>query len=93
MKPVTIPGRIDDPPHVLLWSADELVPMLVGLCFGIFIEQALICTAIGFVITSGYRKFRDSSPDGYLLHLLYHYGFLPAKGKSMLNPYIRRLFP
>lgn len=93
MQPVKIPGRIDDPPHFLLWSADELAPMLLGLTFGIFLEQALICTLIGFFVTSAYRKFRDNSPDGYLLHLLYHAGFLPPKGRSMINPFTTALFP
>jgi conjugal transfer pilus assembly protein TraL len=93
MKPITIPGRVDDPPHLMLWSSDELAPMLLGLTFGIFIGKALICTIIGFLITSAYRKFRESSPDGYLLHMLYYGGFLPPKGRSMINPYIRRIFP
>ena len=93
MKPITIPGRVDDPPHLMLWSSDELAPMLLGLTFGIFIGKALICTIIGFLITSAYRKFRENSPDGYLLHMLYYGGFLPPKGRSMINPYIRRIFP
>lgn len=93
MEPIKIPGRIDEPPHVLLWSADELAPMLLGLTFGIFLGKALICSVIGLVITNFYRRFRDNNPDGYLLHLLYHYGFLPARGRSMINPYIKRLFP
>ena len=93
MKPITIPGRVDDPPHLMLWSSVELAPMLLGLTFGIFIGKALICTIIGFLITSAYRKFRDNSPDGYLLHMLYYGGFLPPKGRSMINPYIRRIFP
>lgn len=92
MKPIRIPPRIDEPPHILLWSVDELAPMLLGLSFGILIGQALICFLIGFCITSAYRKFRDNHPDGYLLHLLYYAGFLPLKGK-MINPYIKRLFP
>ncbi|MBX2807144.1 MAG: type IV conjugative transfer system protein TraL [Cellvibrionaceae bacterium] len=93
MEPIKIPGRIDEPPHLLLWSVDEMAPMLIGLTFGVFIDKALICTFIGFLITSVYRKFRDNAPDGYLLHMLYYSGFLPAKGKSMINPYSRRLFP
>jgi conjugal transfer pilus assembly protein TraL len=93
VTPIKIPGRIDEPPHLILWSADELAPMLLGLTFGILIGEAFICTAVGFFITSLYRKFRDNNPDGYLLHMLYHAGILPPKGKSMINPYIRRLFP
>lgn len=93
MELIRIPSRIDDPPHLLLWSADELAPMLLGLTFGIFIGQAAICSVIGFFITSAYRKFRDNNSDGYFLHMLYHAGFLPPKGKSMINPFIKRLFP
>lgn len=93
MQPIKIPARIDDPPHILLWSADELAPMLLGLTFGMFIGQVLICVLIGFFVTSAYRKFRDNSPDGYFLHMLYHAGFIPSKGKSMINPFIRRFFP
>jgi conjugal transfer pilus assembly protein TraL len=93
VQPIKIPARIDDPPHMLLWSVDELAPMVLGLSFGIFINHLLLCTFIGFLITTVYKKFRDNSPDGYLLHMLYHFGFLPSKGKSMLNPYVRRLFP
>ncbi len=31
MEPVSIPSYIDDPPHFLLWSADEMAPILLGL--------------------------------------------------------------
>tara|TARA_B100000446_G_scaffold184352_1_gene206169 strand:- start:49564 stop:49857 length:294 start_codon:yes stop_codon:yes gene_type:complete len=93
VQPIKIPGRVDDPPHMLLWSADELAPMLLGLTFGIFIGKALICTIAGFLVTSAYRKFRDNSPDGYFLHMLYAAGFIPPKGRSMINPFIKRLFP
>ncbi len=30
MKPVKIPRRVDEPPHLLLWSADELAPDAFG---------------------------------------------------------------
>ncbi len=43
MKPVKIPRRVDEPPHLLLWSADELAPMLLGLTIGVIIGKALIC--------------------------------------------------
>lgn len=36
MEPVSIPSYIDDPPHFLLWSADEMAPILLGLVIGIF---------------------------------------------------------
>ncbi|MCG7879817.1 MAG: type IV conjugative transfer system protein TraL [Candidatus Thiodiazotropha endolucinida] len=93
MENIKIPRRIDEPPHFLLWSADELAPMLLGLTFGIFIGEALICTICGQLITSAYRKYRDNRPDGYLMHMLYHWGLFPTKSKLFLNPYINQLFP
>jgi conjugal transfer pilus assembly protein TraL len=40
MEPVSIPSYIDDPPHFLLWSADEMAPILLGLVIGIFTGNA-----------------------------------------------------
>ena len=42
MEPVSIPSYIDDPPHFLLWSADEMAPILLGLVIGIFTGNALV---------------------------------------------------
>lgn len=39
MKPVKIPRRVDEPPHLLLWSADELAPMLLGTTFPPLLRQ------------------------------------------------------
>lgn len=93
MQNVRIPRRIDDPPHLLLWSADELAPMLIGLLIGVIIDKALICVFAGWLVTSAYRRFRDNAPDGYFLHVLYSYGFLFTKARSLVNPYIKRFFP
>lgn len=93
MKPVKIPRRVDEPPHLLMWSADELAPMLLGLVIGTILGQTFICTAIGLVITNLYRKYRDNHPDGYLLHMLYWTGLPMTKSRAFKNPYIRRYFP
>lgn len=93
MKPVTIPRRVDDPPHLLLWSADEILPMMFGLVFGMLIEQALICFLIGMGVTNLYKRYRDDHADGVLLHMLYWIGFTTGRAKSMKNPFVRRYFP
>lgn len=90
MQPICIPQRIDEPPHLLLWSADELVPIIVGIAGGVFLNHVLIFTIGGFVIARIYRRYRDNRPDGYLFHLLWHAGFWPSKARSMKNPYVRR---
>lgn len=84
MKAVEIPQRVDEPPHILLWSADELAPMLVG--------QLLLCCLLGLIVTKGYRRYRDNRPDGYLFHLLWRSGFWPSRARSWRNPYVRRYF-
>lgn len=43
MQPTYIPTHVDDPQHLLLWSADEVVPIVLGLVFGMIIQKALIC--------------------------------------------------
>ena len=93
MQPTKIPVRADDPPYMLLWSADEIMPIVLGLGLGIIIEQVFICVVIGAVIANLYKRFRDIHPDGYLFHLAYRYGFGFCRSKSMLNPYIKRLIP
>ena len=93
MKPTEIPVRADDPLHVLLWSIDELIPMVAGLMIGMIIRQALLCFLVGMAVSSLYRRFRDSHADGYLEHLFYHYGFGFSRSKSMVNPFIKRFFP
>lgn len=90
MKAVQIPQRVDEPPHLLLWSADELAPMMIGLTLGVLLGQVLICFFGGVLVTKFYRRYRDNRPDGYLWHLLYRAGFVPSRARSMRNPYVRR---
>lgn len=93
MKPIRIPKRVDEPPHLLLWSSDELAPLLAGLVFGVIVGNALIFTALGFLITHLFRKFKDNNPDGYLLHMLYWTGLPITKSKTFKNPFVKRFFP
>lgn len=93
MEPVRIPKRVDEPPHLLLWSSDELAPMLLGLTLGTFLGSALTFLLIGALLTNLYRRFRENHPDGYLLHMIYWAGFLPSKATSFKNPFIRSYIP
>jgi len=90
LKPIRIPRRIDDPPHLLLWSADELAPVLIGVLAGVFFEQMGVCVIIGFALAHLYRKYRDNHLDGYLFHILYWWGLMFTRAKTMKNPFIRR---
>ena len=83
MSAVEIPAAIDDPPLILLWPADEMMPVLIGLVFGVVSGNAFLFTAGGLLLTRVYRRFRNGHPDGYFLHLLYWYGVMPARAFSV----------
>lgn len=93
LKPVEIPVRADDPLHFLLWSIDEVIPMIAGLLIGMIIGQAMICLIIGIAVTNVYRRFRDNHADGFLEHAAYQFGLNFYRSRSMINPFIKRLFP
>lgn len=90
---VEIPEGIDDPPQFLLWSVDELIPVVLGLTIGFAINQVGICLVASLFSVKYYRRFRDSRPDGFMLHALYWTGVYPTNAKSMPNPYVRRFLP
>ena len=93
MKEVEIPTYADEPPHFLLWSADEMLPIIFGFGMGIIIDQVFFLTIAGFVVSHYYKKFRDQHPDGFLFHLAYWYGFGFCRSRSMTNPFVRKFFP
>jgi conjugal transfer pilus assembly protein TraL len=94
MKLVKIPERVDDSPHMLLWSMDELVPPIIFFLAGmILLDAGMRCMLVGFLVSYVYRRFRESKPDGYLLHMLYWHGIPMFRSGAMLNPFIKRFFP
>ncbi|WP_298637040.1 type IV conjugative transfer system protein TraL [uncultured Umboniibacter sp.] len=90
---IDIPSRCDDPPHLLLWSLDQILPVIMGLLIGMVLDMALIFTVVGIVMAKAYSKYRDSMPNGFLMHALYHYGVMPARGRVMINPFLKRIYP
>lgn len=88
---VKIPAGIDEPPHVLFWRLDEVMPIGIGLVAGVLLAQLIICTGVGLLLARFYRKFCDNRPDGYLLHAIYWYmGAVTSKViRTMPNSYER----
>lgn len=95
MDPIDIPQYVDDPPNILFWQIDEVAPIGIGLVVGMMLNQAGLCTLGGFVLTKLYRKFRDSRPEGHLVHMLYWWlGISGAKKAATFpNPFIRMFRP
>jgi len=98
MEPVKIPRLVDEPPSVLVWTLDELAPIMLGLVFGIFTGNVTILLGLGLVVTSLYKRFRDGRPDGYLNHLLYWIGIelrwpFGRQAQTIVNPFSNHFRP
>lgn len=93
MQPYPLPKSIDDPITLLLWRADEFVPMALLLMTGMLVGQVLASLILGLITVRYYRKYRDNRPDGYVLHALYWAGCLNSRARTIPNPFIRRFLP
>ena len=92
-QPVEIPRHVDDPPTLLLWRIDDLVPVVLMLAFGILSDQLLVFLVGGIMLVRLYGRFRDSRPDGYALHWAYWIGLLHLRARTAPNPFIRAFLP
>lgn len=83
MEPVAIPKTIDDLIHLLLWSADEIVPFMVCMLS----DQFIPALALGAIAVKFYRRFRDNRPDAYTLH--YNKALISGTHEPQLVPALR----
>lgn len=81
MKQIRMPRHVDDPKQILVMTIDEIVPLGAGIVVGVVIDKMLLCLLIGVVVAKIQRRYIDSQPDGFLLHLLYWNAIIPL-GKS-----------
>lgn len=86
---IKMPRTLDDPPQILLWSADELVPVILSILFGVITANFFLFLLLGLVVWRLMRRFKDSRPEGYMLHLLYWIGLPIGKARLLPNPYRR----
>jgi conjugal transfer pilus assembly protein TraL len=83
--PTEIPKTIDDPPLILLWRVDDLVPIVLCLVIGIFTGSPgtmFKLIVLGVLLVRLYSKYRERRPDGHALPFLYWYGLLPLRGRT-----------
>jgi conjugal transfer pilus assembly protein TraL len=93
METLDFPHHIDEPPTLLIWRMDDLMPIVLALVGGILTDHLAISLIIGALLAHGYRKFRDRQADGYALHLLYWLGLMPLAAPTIPNPFARRWAP
>ncbi len=88
---IPVPLYVDSPQQVLIFSIDELVPVVLFLGLGILIDQAFILTCAGIGLAKAQRRYIDSMPDGFMLHWLYWTGLYPVKSRTLPNA-LRRVW-
>ena len=85
---------IDAPPNLLGFQLDELVIICLAIIVGIISELIIFTLPLGILLCKIYARFRNDRADGYLMHLLYHWGLMPMRGKRVFpNAFIKRWLP
>ncbi|MBZ9574493.1 type IV conjugative transfer system protein TraL [Modicisalibacter sp. MOD 31.J] len=84
-----LPRTIDEPPQLMLWSADELIPLMSCVGIGIITDHFMIMLFVGIVLWRVLRRYKDSRPDGYLLHMVYWTGLPIGSSRIFVNPFRR----
>jgi type IV conjugative transfer system protein TraL len=93
MKAPFLPQNLDDQMMILMWSADELLPGFAVFLVGIFFDQRLLGLAAAIIITKIYKRSKEGSHDGHLVHFCYYYGLLKAKGTGFPCSHEREYIP
>jgi conjugal transfer pilus assembly protein TraL len=88
-----IPNYVNDPNIMLLWTVDELIPVLTMITIGFFSDNLTISLVCSWGFLKYYRKHRDAHHRGYLKHWVYWQGLMPIKSRVMENPFVKRLIP
>lgn len=84
-----MPRSVDDPPILLLWSADELGAFFACFLVGFFIQQVLVMLVIGYFLIRMMRRFQNTKPRAHMIHLMYWWGVPFAETRTLPNPYDR----
>ncbi len=92
MQPVPLPREVDEAEVFLLWTADEAIPFILICLVGFMLDQLLVSAVVGAVCVKLFRKYKESRPDGFLLHAAYWFGLVPIRRRTIGNPFVREYY-
>lgn len=87
------PRHLDTPHQIVFWRVDEVSVLFVFIILGIIQNRLFTGMLIGLAAMYVYRRYRERHPNGYLRHAAYWYGLITLKGRSVLNPFQRKVLP
>ena len=86
---LALPRHVDEPPVMLMWTSDEVGVFFFLFIMGFMIEQTLIALVLGYFAVKMMRRFKNTRPNGYLIHILYWAGVSVSEARTLPNPYER----
>lgn len=93
METLQFPHHADEKQRLLMWTADQIIPMSAMFIVGLLTDTLTYCIPVGFLMSWAYSRYSAGKPDGYLLHAAYWHGLAPFKARSAINPFHRRILP
>lgn len=93
MDPIQIPAYLDAPKRLLFWTVDQIVPFALFFVLGMLAGKLFYGIVVGVAMSWALEKFKNSRSDGLMQHMAYWYGIIPLKGRAVINPFVRRIFP
>ena len=69
-----IPRYLWAQPQIVWWELDEFLLFIVPLVIGNFANQLMVGIAVGAVLSTLFKKFKEGQQEGFLYHFLYWHG-------------------
>lgn len=91
-EPLALPKYVDDPPVILMWTADEVGVFFFLFILGFMLEQVFISLVLGYLVTKTVRRMRNTKPDGYMFHIGYWFGAPVKEARTIPNPFERNYY-
>ena len=85
-----IPTHLDDPKYFLIFRADDAFIFVGCMAFGVLFHILGYTIIAAFAVCYIANKFRGSTQNGLLQHLMYWFGVPVGKGHTLINPFARR---
>jgi type IV conjugative transfer system protein TraL len=70
-----IPKHLDSSAKIVFWQVDEFMMFFTPIVFGLFLEQLLIATIVGYLLYINWRKIKGIGKGNVPLFCIYW--FLP----------------
>ena len=84
-----MPVALGEPPAILYWDIDEILPVLLACVAGIFVGNLLACLGLSAIYFYIMSKYKENLPKGFAVNILYMSGLLRLKNTP---PYIASEF-